>query len=283
MRLCKPCHARRTVQGEWLDKRAAVAYLGRWQGDVREGVAMTESEWMECTDPIPMVEFLRGKVSDRKLRLFVSAICGGVDVAERHADGNATDEELEEASLDAYRGMNSQAMYFWGTAMTEACQRNPEEVVVEVIRLVMLGDRHSYDKNERLSYGGGRHDDKEQDAKYNRDLIRCVFGPLTIRPVAVNPAWLTSTVLNVAQAAYENRIPPSGELVPARRAVWANDPGTVRQWGMPSGELDPLRLAVLADALEDGGCADADVLNHLRGPGPHGRGCWVVDLLLGRE
>jgi hypothetical protein len=43
------------------------------------------------------------------------------------------------------------------------------------------------------------------------------------------------------------------------------------------------RLAVLADALEEAGCADADILSHLRGPGPHVRGCWVVDLLLGKE
>ena len=41
------------------------------------------------------------------------------------------------------------------------------------------------------------------------------------------------------------------------------------------------RLPILADALEEAGCADADILGHLRGPGPHVRGCWVLDLLLG--
>ena len=40
-------------------------------------------------------------------------------------------------------------------------------------------------------------------------------------------------------------------------------------------------LPVLADALEEAGCTDADLLGHLRGPGPHVRGCWAVDLLLG--
>jgi hypothetical protein len=49
---------------------------------------------------------------------------------------------------------------------------------------------------------------------------------------------------------------------------------------LPSWELDPARLA---DALEEAGCADADILSHLRGPGPHVRGCWAVDLLLGKE
>ena len=52
---------------------------------------------------------------------------------------------------------------------------------------------------------------------------------------------------------------------------------------MPAGTLDNTRLAVLADALEEAGCTEADILGHLRGPGPHVRGCWVVDLILGKE
>jgi hypothetical protein len=43
------------------------------------------------------------------------------------------------------------------------------------------------------------------------------------------------------------------------------------------------RLPTLADALEESGCQEADLLAHCRGPGPHVRGCWVVDLLLGKE
>ena len=52
---------------------------------------------------------------------------------------------------------------------------------------------------------------------------------------------------------------------------------------LPAGTLDPDRLAILADALEDAGCTNADVLDHCRGAGPHVRGCWVVDLLLGKS
>src|SRR5262245_57779436 len=51
---------------------------------------------------------------------------------------------------------------------------------------------------------------------------------------------------------------------------------------LPSGHLDPARLLVLADALEEAGCADADLPGHLRGPGPHVRGCWALDLILGK-
>jgi hypothetical protein len=52
--------------------------------------------------------------------------------------------------------------------------------------------------------------------------------------------------------------------------------------GLHSGELDHGRLAVLADALEEAGCDNQEMLTHLRGPGPHVRGCWVVDVLLGK-
>jgi hypothetical protein len=92
---------------------------------------------------------------------------------------------------------------------------------------------------------------------YTRDL-RDIFGPLAFRPVRLDSAWLTSSVLDIAQAAYDQRI-------------------------LPAGHLDPARLGVLADALEEAGCTDEEMLGHLRGPGPHVRGCFAVDLVLGRE
>jgi hypothetical protein len=51
----------------------------------------------------------------------------------------------------------------------------------------------------------------------------------------------------------------------------------------PPAHLDPARLAMLADALEEAGCTDAELLRHLRDPGPHARGCFAVDALLSRE
>ena len=88
-------------------------------------------------------------------------------------------------------------------------------------------------------------------------LIRCLFGS-PFRPASIDPAWLAPLVLDLAAVAFEERI-------------------------LPSGELDPDRLAVLSDALEEAGCDDEDILNHLRDPGPHVRGCWAVDLVLGKE
>ena len=50
-----------------------------------------------------------------------------------------------------------------------------------------------------------------------------------------------------------------------------------------NGERAFERLPILADALEDAGCSNADILNHLRSDGPHMRGCWPVDLILGKS
>jgi hypothetical protein len=85
------------------------------------------------------------------------------------------------------------------------------------------------------------------------DLLRDIIGN-PFRPIAVEPGWLSwndGTIPKLAQAIYEERM------------------------------FDC--LPILADALEEVGCSDPDLLGHLRGPGPHVRGCWVVDLILGRE
>jgi hypothetical protein len=81
-------------------------------------------------------------------------------------------------------------------------------------------------------------------------LLRDIFGN-PFRPVTLDPTWKTPAVVQLARSLYEER----------------------RFTDMP----------VLADALEEAGCQDAAVLGHCRGSGPHVRGCWVVDLLLGRE
>jgi hypothetical protein len=126
-------------------------------------------------------------------------------------------------------------------------------------------------------------------------VVRDVFGDPFRRPVAVAPGWRTPTVRAVAAAADEE----------AQR--WRDE----RDWNKAYGRamesvlkpphtgpelfdrlrqddyedvptpLDTVRLGVLADALEEAGCDAADLLAHLRAPGPHYRGCWAVAAVMG--
>jgi hypothetical protein len=92
-------------------------------------------------------------------------------------------------------------------------------------------------------------------------LLRDRWGPTLFRPVAADPAWLAwhgGAIVKLAQAVYEER-------------------------ELPSGHLDASRLAVLADMLEEANCSDPQLLGHLRGPGPHVRGCFAIDALMGRS
>jgi hypothetical protein len=84
-------------------------------------------------------------------------------------------------------------------------------------------------------------------------LLRDIFGNL-FRPLTLDPVRRTPTVISLARAAYDER-------------------------QLPSGELDPHRLDVLADSLEEAG-APSELVAHLRSPGPHVRGCFPVDLCL---
>jgi hypothetical protein len=82
-------------------------------------------------------------------------------------------------------------------------------------------------------------------------LLHDIFGPLPFRDVAIAPEWLTSTVTALARGIYDEKAFE--------------------------------RMPILADALQDAGCDNDEILNHCRAAGwEHVRGCWVVDLLLGK-
>ena len=114
--------------------------------------------------------------------------------------------------------------------------------------------------NDASDGGTERHREVAEDAAQAgllRDIIGNPFHPIS----GFDLAWLEwndGIVARLARTAYDDRL-------------------------MPERILDPARLLILADALEDAGCTDAELLNHLRAPGPHVRGCWAVDLVLGKE
>ncbi len=213
---------------------------------------MTEAEWMACTDPVAMLKASRSRLRHRKVRLFAVACCrcvlplltdqrsrNAVEVAERYADGVASDEELKAAAQAA------------SAVHREAFKIKGKEGACREWAAALVADRVAFRAAESVSWMSGT-------TKVGRaDLVRDIIGN-PFRPIALDHAWLTPTVLTLAQAAYDER-------------------------SLPTGTLDPARLAVLADALEDAGYADPELLGHLRGPGLHVRGCWALDLLLGRE
>jgi hypothetical protein len=242
---------------------------------------MTEAEWLQCSDPERMLEFLRGKVSDRKLRLFVCACCRriwhlladgasqqAVEMAEQSADDMAQSDALRQACASAeaaYKerrrvaertpGLIGDLSAYWAAAATADASRvawltswateSVSQGVVSVVALLAAGTRQA-------EYQG---DISVCDAEMGVQccLLSDLFGPLPLRPVIIDPAWLTwrdGTIPKLAQSIYDDR---------------AFD-----------------QLPILADALEEAGCTSREVLDHCRGPGPHVRGCWVVDLVLGK-
>jgi len=263
---------------------------------------MTESEWLACTDPEPMIRFLHHQrkragtwlghvfswlgrppfaVSDRKLRLFVCAFFRGhwqqfieerdrraIAVAEAHADGLAGEWELR-AALEAVRQREPLGARedrpppaYWATS---AClyppgtvgdpfdypKPNPLQAVLSVAYAIAHDTVPAPGNSEaKMSEWQAVLDAECQKAAM---LLREVIGN-PFRSLAVEPPWLAwdrGVISEVARSIYEeNRFED---------------------------------LLILADALEDAGCMNADILDHCRGPGPHVRGCWVVDLILGKE
>jgi hypothetical protein len=219
---------------------------------------MTESEWLACADPQKMLAFLRGKASDRKLRLFACAFGRAVRdsqhqhgpstvaVAERYADGLASDQELASegrkwACLPEERGPVAPSAYdgAWGA--------------VDSLARYERAWRHDPDSYSCIS----------ADAVLRRSalLLRDIFGNPFVPSPPLSPAvlgWNDGTIPRLAEAAYQER-------------------------KMPEGSLDAARLAILADSLLDAGCDDEELLAHLRSEGPHVRGCWAVDGVLGKE
>jgi hypothetical protein len=216
---------------------------------------MTEAEWTECEDLLEMLYVLNydyRQPAARKLRLFACACCQSVWPDLR-------DDNVRNALEVAQRLAD-------GLADERDCEAailaldipdDPNLPIGPAVRCAMgclapnIKNSCAAVANDAAWANGPRAEVTER--RRQCDLLRDIFGPLPFRPAIVEGHWLTwngGAVVKLAEAVYDN-------------------------W-------DFARLPILADALEDAGCIDPAFLPHLRGSGLHVRGCWAIDMLLGK-
>lgn len=256
---------------------------------------MNEAEWLICKDPRRMLAHLRRKAVARKLRLFAVACCRRLgplllneahrltlEQAERLADGVAV-------ASDAPSAYSGAGVLGTDLAVSEACTWSLHRPMTLDEKIAVIADWHETPSDQwyppatvsaptaedqrlaahraavegsvsaaraaagsagkggnLLKFGRTYGAERRAQAHLLRDIIGNPFRRLT-----VDQAGLTPGVVSLAQGAYLER---------------AFD-----------------RMPILGDALEEAGCVDVAILAHCREPIEHVRGCWVVDILLGKS
>ncbi|HYT94363.1 MAG TPA: hypothetical protein VEL76_36950 [Gemmataceae bacterium] len=241
----------------------------------RRRIPRTEEEWRACEFLYPITcLFKPEQVGGRKPRLFTAACMRRlwhwpyveqyrwtVEALERQADGPMSAEEalaiasaLRELRLRSTEVMGGQ---FWQLSIdyAEEPETDPWRIASATAQAMLI----AAGRLARVSAGlpDDRPDEEHwvAEERAQRDLFRCIFGN-PFHSVAFEPAWRTPTATALTVTAVERR-------------------------ALPAGTLDPVHLAVLADALEEAGCPDQELLGHLLGRGPHVKGCWALDAILG--
>ena len=215
---------------------------------------MTEEEWQNSTNPQRMLDFLYGSDLGRKASLFFCACCRQLWFLLSDERSRAVVELVERVVDDIVEERELKRSWFplvnaAVAAVSAHEERTPQESAASIA--VWTTD------SRFPSYGWDHFGLLGMDDTKLVSLVREIAGN-PFHPVAIDPDSKTHTVLSLAQLVYDNRV-------------------------LPAGILEPERLTILADALEDARCDNSDILDHLRGPGPHVRGCWAVDSILGKE
>ncbi len=215
---------------------------------------MTEDEWLICCDSRLMLQFLEGKPTVRKLRL---AGCAWWRRAYDHLAADELKRIINVAEQVAEGGASQKRLrkvlkYIDFAAVADASRYTVGEDTASgwwSARCVAgLCAEEPSSWASAVVWGASLLNDADRAA-----IIHDVFGN-PYRPIAIKPSWRwwhDGTIVNIAAAIYDER---SYRMLP-----------------------------ILADALEDAGCDNGDILSHLRGSGPHVRGCWALDLILGKE
>jgi hypothetical protein len=231
---------------------------------------MTEAEWLACGDPMKMYPVVKPPLSRRVAALFgaacISATPGAeeqpllqrvVEAVERSVDGGSMWEDVDLLHREAESACGTveldSAPHFWALVAyrltDDAVARCWMHVPFFLVKAISETDAPAAHRNNRvyadfLRDVAGNPFRGGRGRRLSRRARKPQPGPL------IRAGWLTATVLAFAGEADEAR--------------------------------DFSALPVLADALDDAGCDNADILGHLRSAGPHVRGCWALDLLLNR-
>jgi hypothetical protein len=252
---------------------------------------MTEAEWLACSDPTPMLNFLQGKGSERKLRLFCCARCRNVwpnikaegsrravQVAEHYADNLVSKAELFEA-IEEVNEVFEECMARVGreaARFADLAYLAVDPTSYEFIADILLQDRaNEADNNPALCH-----------------MLHCIFGDL-FHPITV-PQPTTLVCQGCGGRGWTRQpnqylpdtCPQCGgrrHLLRATGWVRQNDACVLKIAQGIYEDRTFYLLPILADALLDAGCDDEELIAHCRSEGPHVRGCWAVDAILGKS
>jgi len=210
---------------------------------------MTEEAWLACSDPTCMGPFIVRAASKRKARLLACACCrrlGHVlpDALRGYLDAAERYADRRSKKGELPIGLKGMGKRDYASqAVLEATYRHAS---VSSLLFTLIHVRLAVAENGLGDTGAELTTESAAQATVIRDIIGNPF-----RPVTADTSWLTSTTVGLARTIYEER---------------AFD-----------------RLPILADALEEADCDEPAILDHCRSDGPHVRGCWAVDLVLGKE
>lgn len=207
---------------------------------------MTEAGWLGSAEPRLMLEAIEGEASDRKLRLFICACCRAIWplMSERSWREAVEIAERYADGVGSKGQMDELRDAIWYAEYNRHQPPLPAHQPSDAVQLA-LRPRPFYPACDVPKILKAASSDPDLPVALLRDIFGNPFHPIT-----PSSSWITSSVLALARRMYDSR--------------------------------DFSAMPILADALQDSGCDNTDILDHCRGPGPHVRGCWVVDAILNK-
>jgi hypothetical protein len=223
---------------------------------------MDEQSWLVSSPPTRMLKHVQGAASERKLRLLLCACChlswstvptvsdwkSVVRTVEDYCEGMKGPDDLARVKSSMWEHWHAESEK---RTLLDSLRTHGSDLRPSQLANLVTSTTYPIHMLRKLAMSSAWHSATTLVGDDLALLLRDIFGN-PFRPVTFDPAWRTDTTTGLAAAMYEAR-------------EFANMP-------------------ILADALEEAGCDHADILAHCRDEtATHVRGCWVVDLVLGKE